>query len=159
WHARMVGIVDDRLAFQVAPDATPGLTMEAPAGALLELRHDAPIALLARRMQHGGAALIIDYRHIETAFGDTFQAARTHKYADPLAAPGQADLTAQVDFAALARTARREGAAVHGPVPQGEFLRRLGIVQRAAGLKRSATAQQVTDIDAALTRLTAPGEM
>jgi SAM-dependent MidA family methyltransferase len=139
----------------------PGRTeIEAPSGAILESRHDRPVALLARRMAgHGGAALVIDYGHAATGFGDTLQAVRGHRYADPLADPGESDLTTQVDFAALARTARREGARTHGPIPQGEFLRRLGIAQRAARLKQTATPQQAADIDSALARLTAADQM
>ena len=161
WHMRMVGVVDDHLAFVVSPDALPGRTeIEAPSGAILESRHDRPVALLARRMAgHGGAALVIDYGHAATGFGDTLQAVRGHRYADPLAGPGESDLTTQVDFAALARTARREGARTHGPIPQGEFLRRLGIAQRAARLKQTATPQQAADIDSALARLTAADQM
>jgi SAM-dependent MidA family methyltransferase len=160
WHLRMVGLVDDRLAFALAPDVTPALAADAAAGALLEIRHDAPIAALAHRIaRDGGAALIIDYGHAATAFGDTLQAVRGHQYADPLRHPGDADLTAQVDFAALAHTARRVGARALGPVAQGEFLRRLGIAERAARLKQNATPQQAADIDAALARLTAPEQM
>lgn len=161
WHMRMVGLVDDRLAFAVSPDALPGRTeVDAPPGAILESRRDQTIAALAQRIaRHGGAALIIDYGHTATGFGDTLQAVRGHTYADPFADPGEADLTTQVDFAALARTARRAGAQAHGPITQGEFLRRLGIAARATRLMVNATPQQAADIDAALTRLTAPGEM
>jgi SAM-dependent MidA family methyltransferase len=160
WHLRMVGIVDDRLAFVVSPDALPGRAgIEAPAGAIVEARRDQPVAALAQRIaQHGGAALIVDYGH-GGGFGDTLQAVRGHNYADPLSAPGESDLTTQVDFAALARTARRAGAQAHGPVAQGDFLRRLGIEVRAERLKASATAQQVADIDAALARLIAGDQM
>jgi len=84
---------------------------------------------------------------------------RQHEFADPLAEPGAADLTTQVDFAALADVARRAGAAPHGPLGQGEFLRRLGIVQRAARLQANATPQQAADIVGALARLTAPDQM
>jgi SAM-dependent MidA family methyltransferase len=163
WHLRMVGLADDQLSFVVMPDPTPGLaarTRDAPLGAILEWRHDRPIGLLARRLaQHGGAALIIDYGHAETGSGDTLQAVRDHKFADPLVSPGEADLTTQVDFAALARAAASQGAATHGPLGQGAFLRRLGIGQRAARLKANATPQQAAAIDAALARLTAPDQM
>ena len=161
WHMRMVGLADDRLAFVVSPDALPGRgEIEAPAGAILELRRDQPVAVLAQRVvQRGGAALVIDYGHATTGFGDTLQAVRGHAFADPLADPGLSDLTTQVDFAALARTARREGAQAHGPVTQGDFLRRLGIEQRATRLKQNATAHQAADIDLALARLTAPDQM
>jgi NADH dehydrogenase [ubiquinone] 1 alpha subcomplex assembly factor 7 len=113
---------------------------------------------LCRRLAaFGGAALVIDYGHAETGFGDTLQAVRGHAFADPLSTPGEADLTAHVDFAALARAAACAGARVYGPVPQGAFLRRLGIAERAAKLRLSATAAQRNDIDAALTRLTGTG--
>jgi NADH dehydrogenase [ubiquinone] 1 alpha subcomplex assembly factor 7 len=161
WHMRMVGVVDDRLAFVVSPDTLPGRTeIEAPSGAILETRHDRPVAFLARRIAgHGGAALVIDYGHAATGFGDTLQAVRGHRYADPLADPGESDLTTQVDFAALARTVWREGARAYGPITQGDFLRRLGIEQRAARLKANATPQQAADIDSALARLTAADQM
>ena len=162
WHMRAVGIVNDRLTFVVSPDALPGVTteIEAGTGSILESRHDQPIALLARRIaQHGGAALIVDYGHAATGFGDTLQAVRGHAFADPLIDPGESDLTTQVDFAALARTARREGAQAHGPVTQGGFLRRLGIEARAARLTANATSQQADDIGSALARLVAADQM
>jgi NADH dehydrogenase [ubiquinone] 1 alpha subcomplex assembly factor 7 len=160
WHMRMVGLADERLTFMVSPDPLPGRAENGPQGALLELRHDQPIALLARRIaRHGGAALIIDYGHAQTGYGDTLQAVRDHEFADPLDSPGEADLTTQVDFAALARTAQREGAQAHGPIAQGEFLRRLGIAARAERLKANATPQQAAGIDAALARLTADDQM
>lgn len=162
WHMRMVGILDDKLAFVAAPDPIVNLpdSDATPLGAILERRHDRPIALLARRIvRHSGAALIIDYGHAHSGFGDTLQAVRAHRFADPLKAPGEADLTAHVDFAALANSARREGAKTQGPVPQGEFLRRLGIAQRAARLKGKATPQQAANIDSALARLTGPDQM
>jgi len=161
WHVRMVTVENERLAFAVSPDPIPGLARAAEAtGALIEVRQDRPIAVLARRIaSHGGAALVIDYGHARAGFGDTLQAVRAHKFADPLVDSGAADLTAQVDFAALAETARRGGTQVHGPTTQGAFLWRLGIAQRAARLKQRATAQQARDIDAALARLTAPEQM
>jgi SAM-dependent MidA family methyltransferase len=87
------------------------------------------------------------------------QAVRDHKFADPLVDPGEADLTTQVDFAALARAAASQGAAAHGPLGQGAFLRRLGVAQRAARLKANATPQQAAAIEAAVARLTAPDQM
>ena len=71
-----------------------------------------------------GAALIIDYGHLRSDAGDTFQAIARHSFADPLKSPGQADVTAHVDFEALARAAEDVGARVHGPVTQGDFLKR-----------------------------------
>ena len=162
WHVRMVGLADDRLTFMVSPDPMPGFERvlpeplhDAPVGAIYEWRDDRIVLELAQRLVHsGGIALIIDYGHAESAPGETLQAVRGHRFADPLAEPGVADLTAHVDFAALARAAKRVGARTHGPVTQGAFLRRLGIEQRAQRLKADATPQQAADIDAAIARLT-----
>jgi SAM-dependent MidA family methyltransferase len=162
WHVRMVGILDEKLAFLATTDPMLSQTEDdaTPLGTILERRYDRPISSLARRItQHGGAALIIDYGHTQSGFGDTLQAVRGHAFANPLEHPGEADLTAQVDFAALGSWAQRQGAVTHGPVGQGEFLRRLGIEQRAVRLKANATSQQAADIDAALGRLTAPDQM
>jgi SAM-dependent MidA family methyltransferase len=114
--------------------------------------------LAARLAAQGGAALIIDYGHARSGFGDTLQAVRDHAYADPLADPGEADLTAHVDFALLASAGRSAGATVLGPVLQGDFLRALGIDARAAALKGRATPAQGDAIDAAVARLTGTGE-
>ncbi|MCW5704239.1 MAG: SAM-dependent methyltransferase, partial [Bradyrhizobium sp.] len=80
-----------------------------------------------------------------------------HSFTDPLKNPGQADVTAHVDFQALARAADDLGARVHGPVTQGDFLRRLGVETRAATLKAKATPEASADVDAALKRLTDSG--
>ena len=76
-----------------------------------------------------GAALIIDYGHLLSGCADTFQAVKEHAFADPLAEPGQADLTCHVDFAALARAARSRGAVTYGPVTQSRFLTALGFAK------------------------------
>ena len=164
WHLRVVGIVDDKLGFLVVPVPMPkefnDQSPDAPNGAILELRDEGPIDLLSQRLvRQGGAALVIDYGHARLGFGDTLQAVRNHRYADPLTDPGEADLTTQVNFGELVVRARRNGATTYGPIPQGEFLRRLGIVERAVRLKTNATPEQSADIDAALARLTAPDQM
>ena len=110
------------------------------------------MADIARRLEsHGGVALIIDYGHTESANGDTLQAVRAHRAQSIFAEPGLADLTSHVDFEALGRAAVR--LSLHGPVRQGEFLRRLGIEARAATLRRSATPEQSDQIASALHRL------
>lgn len=131
----------------------------APPGAVAE-RNEAGEAVMAdlcaRLSAQGGAMLVIDYGHAEPAFGDTLQAVRDHAYADPLAAPGEADLTAHVDFSALARAA--QPLAVHAPVPQGTFLRAMGIGLRTARLMAASPARS-EDIAAARDRLISPDQM
>ena len=104
--------------------------------------------LAGRLARDGGAALILDYGYWGPAFGDTLQALKRHAFVDPLAEPGEADLTTHVDFHRLAQAAVAGGARAHGIVLQGDFLQALGIEARAAALKARATPAQAADIDA-----------
>ncbi len=113
-------------------------------------------ALAARLVAQGGAALFLDYGPAESAVGDSFQAMRAGRPADPLAAPGEADLTAHVDFAALARVARAAGATVHGPLAQGILLTRLGLYPRARALARGQEPARAAASMAAVQRLAEP---
>jgi len=141
----------------------PDALRDAPDGAVVEV---SPASLSvagtigARLAAHPGAALIIDYGYSHgPAVGDTLQAVRRHAYAPVLDDPGEADLTAHVDFAALAAAATTAGADAFGTVDQGEWLARLGIRQRAAALSAKATPAQAADIRAALDRLTGQDQM
>jgi SAM-dependent MidA family methyltransferase len=162
WCERLVGLNKGRLTFGLAADPEPGLPDTGRAGEVLEVAAAGTRVaeeLAARLVREGGGALIVDYGYWGPGSGDTLQAVKRHAFADPLEDPGEADLTAHVDFAQLARGAATAGAAVYGPVPQGGFLAALGIQARAAALKTRASPAQAADIDAALHRLTAPDAM
>ena len=117
------------------------------------------VAEIARRLaRQGGAALIVDYGHERPGTGDTLQAVSGHARADPFEAPGARDLTAHVDFDALARAARAAGVRVFGPAAQGSWLQAMGIKLRAASLAK-ATPERAHEIAAARVRLTSPGLM
>ena len=159
WRERVVTLADDSSALRFAAastcDAESAGLGGAPAGAIVERApaRDALAAALATRVAaEGGAALIVDYGHERPGLGDTLQAMRRHRRHGVLEDPGDADLTAHVDFSALAAAAR--GANAFGPVAQGHFLKALGIEERAAVLRRGASAEQARAIDAALRRLT-----
>jgi NADH dehydrogenase [ubiquinone] 1 alpha subcomplex assembly factor 7 len=165
WYERTVAINDDgELSFSLAADALmnfeqtlPEAVRNAPFGAVFEWRSNRAAYEIARRIRRGGAALVIDYGHVKSDVGSTFQALRNHRYDDPLGAPGLADLTAHVDFEALANAGASMGARVHGPIEQRAFLKSIGIDKRALGLK-ARSPDRSTEIDAALARLTAEGE-
>jgi SAM-dependent MidA family methyltransferase len=106
----------------------------------------------------GGVALFIDYGHEHSAPGDTLQAVRGHAFAPVLHDPGEQDLTAHVDFEAVAGAAAESGATATAVVTQGNWLERLGIRARADALVK-ANPNQADEIHAALDRLIAPGEM
>jgi SAM-dependent MidA family methyltransferase len=161
WHERCVGLSPDgrSLAFGLAAEPDPHLTTQAPLGVILTLPGAAldTVRDLGRRLvRDGGALLAIDYGHARPGFGDSLQAVAGHRFVDPLAALGTADLTTHVDFTALARAATGEGARVHGPVDQRDFLQALGLHQRAERLRAGATPQQAVQIAAAVSRLIDP---
>ncbi len=105
-----------------------------------------------RLAKQGGVMLVIDYGYTQPALGSTLQAVQNHQYADPFADPGQIDLTAHVDFLALANRARNCGLMVAGPTDQGVWLSGLGIDQRAHSLAASNPGR-AADINAARNRL------
>jgi SAM-dependent MidA family methyltransferase len=165
WHCRTVRIAEGRLAFGIADEpipqferTVPELVRQAGDGEIFEWRTGTVAMELGRRiMREPGAALVIDYGHSDSALGETFQAVGLHAYADPLAAPGTFDLTAHVDFEALAHSVESMGAKAFGPISQAELLRRLGIDTRAAALKAGVPRAKAFEIDAALARLTGHG--
>ena len=162
WRERMVGLAPDgeTLMFALAPGATPFARFlpDAADGAQAEIG-EAGRALAAsigaRVTRDGGWALIIDYGY-ESGSAATLQAVRGHKGASILERPGETDLSAHVDFAALAAAAQ---APTYGPVRQADFLRRLGILQRAETLKAGASEAQRREIDVTLARLIDPDQM
>ncbi|MCB2094079.1 MAG: SAM-dependent methyltransferase [Rhodobacteraceae bacterium] len=165
WAERQVSIRDGKLALGLAPAG--------PFGALAHrldgtrpgdiVEHCPALPAIAgeigtRIATDGGAALIVDYGGWR-GLGDTFQALKAHRPVDPLAEPGLADLTAHVDFAALAAAFRASGAAATAMTPQGVFLERLGITARANALAEQLRGTALDSHVAAHRRLTHPEEM
>jgi len=163
WRERQIGVQDGALIWGLAPaQPQPALAarlQDTQDGDLIEVCDAAlPIvSTLSRHIaRHGGAAIIIDYGDWCT-LGDTLQALRHHQPTDPLTGPGTADLTAHVDFEALAKAC---APAVYSRVtPQGVFLERLGITARAQALAKGMTGSALDTHIAAHRRLTHPEEM
>ena len=162
WRERMVTLDGERFVATVGeqrfdaviPEALrDGDTVETSPASVGILRD-----LAARIVAQGGALLAIDYGYGGPLAGDTLQAMRHHRFADPFEAPGEQDLTAHVDFSALVGAARAEGAVAHPIVTQGALLAALGIDARAAALARAAP-DRAAEIDAARHRLVAPEQM
>ena len=165
WCERMVGVEAGRLVWGLSPPAPLAMLEHRLAdtvpGEVVELCPAAPgvVAAVAERIaRHGGVALVIDYGGWHSR-GDTLQALHRGAPDDPLAHPGQADLTAHVDFEPLAEAARAAGAVAAGPVGQGDLLRRLGIDARADRLAQGLTGPRLEAHRAAHHRLTDPSEM
>ena len=154
WRERLVGLAQGRLGFGLGPLVPLNTATEAD---IVEVCPAAP-AIMAevsgRIAAQGGVALILDYGDWGSR-GDTFQALKSNAFADPFAEPGQADLTAHVDFAALAAAS----VAPHSYLTQGQFLRRLGIAQRAERLAQGLTGAALQSHLAAARRLTDDSQM
>ncbi|HER27698.1 MAG TPA: class I SAM-dependent methyltransferase, partial [Rhodospirillales bacterium] len=168
WCPRVVDVKPDGdgLCYVLLPpydalELPPGL-IDAPPDSVVEV---CPAGLdliekISRRITaQGGVALIIDYGHGASGAGNTLQAVRDHQSHHPLIDPGEADLTAHVDFGALGQRIFASGARALGVVNQGTFLQRLGIRERAQTLSAGASPEQVEDITEALKRLTDGEEM
>jgi NADH dehydrogenase [ubiquinone] 1 alpha subcomplex assembly factor 7 len=165
WREVMVATDGDR--FVCVPGARPmdaALPEDrrgAPEGTLIETSPAAAsivYEVAGRLAEQGGAALFIDYGHAEPRAGSTFQAVRRHKKVDPFKTPGEADLTAHVDFAMLAQVARSRGCRWLGTVPQGAWLCALGIEGRADALSEFAP-QHREALHSAMHRLTDAEQM
>lgn len=165
WRERVVRMGMD--GFEAAPGEStkygevPMHLRHVDPGGILESNPTARrlMRAMARRLHdQGGVMLVIDYGYDGGAHGDTLQAVHAHAYADPFARPGVSDLTAHVDFSALAGSARAAGTHVAGPVEQGQWLVSLGLSDRAAVLARNAP-RRAEEIGEAYRRLTHPDEM
>ena len=157
WRERQVGLEDEHLVFGLSPVVSATENRPIGDGVVLEVA-SAGLAVLKglalRLAANGGAALIIDYGPERLALGDTLQAMENHAFVDPLARPGEADITAHVAFEALADAAAKDGLSVDFLASQADFLENLGIKVLAETLRRNATPLQAEAIDGALARLT-----
>ena len=169
WHHRLVGLRGDDFSFVDGPalstaelaDYAAALLPEPADGDIAEIcaAGDQVIDTLARRIsRHGGAMLIVDYGRNGNA-GDSLQAVADHRPVDVFHQPGTADLSHWVDFAALSRSAVAHGCRLIGPVPQGRFLMRIGLAQRAEQAGSHGEAEERRSLLAAVDRLTSPAQM
>lgn len=143
WFDRLVGLDGEDFVFVAGKERmdhlVPPSWVTAAQGAMIETS-PAAVALMAeiarRLKEQGGAALVIDYGHMELRSGSTMQALKSHKKVDIFAHPGDSDLTAHVDFELLQQVAADNGADVMGLQYQGEWLRQMGIDTRMEALQR-----------------------
>lgn len=166
WAERQVGLgADGVLGLGLAPPTNYAMLehrlLDTHEGDVVEVRPAAPqtaCRIAEQITRHGGAAIFIDYGNWHS-LGDTFQALKAHEMVDPFAEPGEADLTAHVDFEPIAQAARAAGARVSAMTGQGALLERLGITPRAQSLARSLTGAALEAHITAHRRLTHPEEM
>jgi NADH dehydrogenase [ubiquinone] 1 alpha subcomplex assembly factor 7 len=169
WSERMVAVdPEDRLVFLDGPESlvasllVPGSLRQSSPGTIVEICPAALAlagALGSRLARQPGAALFIDYGYFPSAPGPTLRALQRHRPVCALVAPGTADLSAHVDFAAFAEAAGAAGAEIFGPISQGRFLTELGAGLRLAALSARAAPVQRRSLESGVRRLLDPGAM
>jgi len=166
FRERLVGLdAEDELTFAAGvatldPALLPSPLSTIPEGTIFEVApaRQAVMQTLCERLRtSGGTAVIIDYGHMVSGFGDTLQAVRNHDFDPPLANPGEADLTSHVDFEDLAKVAVSMGVHLNGGLHQGDFLFGLGLAERAAALSKDKDQAEQRLISAAVDRLAGEG--
>ncbi|MEM7067546.1 MAG: class I SAM-dependent methyltransferase [Pseudomonadota bacterium] len=169
WHENSIGLDDDAETLKwvlgtglLSLDDLPAGHLEEPDGAVFEVSQARE--LFVRRIAdvistNDGAALFIDYGHAQSGFGDTFQALKSHAFADPLAEPGSADLTSHVDFGALVSAISDCSIHCNDVLTQGEFLLSLGLLERAGQLGAGKSETVQAELTGQAERLALPTQM
>lgn len=170
WCERLV-VIDpgsNMLSFTHAPGPAPSAALVPDpirsSAAIGKISEVSPVSwriagdLAARLARQGGAALIIDYGYEGPATGDTLQAVKDHKPCNVLEDPGNVDLTAHVDFTAIANAAEEQNVRATPVRGQGAFLNALGIAQRTEMLC-AAAPDQTENLRKGRDRLTEPRGM
>ncbi len=159
WQEAVIGLQDDRLVFGLGgflsgddlPNASENSVYEfSPA------RERIWSEVVSRVTKQKGAALAIDYGHLEKRLTGTFQSVKNHQYANVLENPGEQDLTSHVDFSIL-KTLSKDVQIDHFS-SQSEFLKSIGIEIRAENLCGSNPSSR-DNIMAGLRRLIHRDEM
>lgn len=171
WHERCVGLDSNgglcfvngaEVDWQSCPLVTPSTAVE---GDILEVREwrgpDGALGdTLAGLLSDGPlAALFVDYGYEGPTKGDTLQAVRQHRHEPVFVNPGEADVTAHVDFTSFACQLAELGLGVDGPISQAQFLSALGLAVRAERLLGAAAPHQINGIEMGIGRLVAPHGM
>lgn len=166
WHERLIGLEGDKRQYGLSPtplhtELIPDQMKDSSDGAIFEqslLSQDVISTISDKLQNRSGALLAIDYGYTQTQIGDTFQAIENHQFADPLANPGKADLTAHVDFESLAKAATHTTGTDQNTLTQAAFLKAMGIVERTESLK-AKNPDHAANLETDLNRLIGDTEM
>lgn len=162
WHERVVGLNEaGDLAFGLSDQSAAFTPDVAEDQAEVEVQPGLKtfVELLDRLLNKTpGRALLIDYGATGGTPGDTLRAYQDGTQIDPLSAPGESDLTCDVDFGRLQRLAEAQGLMAHGPVSQSQLLLALGAEVRLNQLAR-AHPDESQALYEGVKRLVDPSEM
>jgi SAM-dependent MidA family methyltransferase len=167
---RGVGLTQGRLGWSERPAA--GALLEAAREIRVPVPYVSEINLAARAWMRTlgerlaeGAIFVIDYGfprheyyHPQRAMGTLMCHYRHRAHGDPFLHPGEQDVTAHVDFSALADAARDAGLEVLGYAAQGQFLVNCGITE-VLGEANIENALHYAPLAAEANKLLSPAEM
>ncbi len=146
----------------ISPENLPENHQNQPVGSVFEMApaREALTNIIASHIAtYGGAGLFIDYGHKNSGYGDTFQSVQQHQYVSPLNDPGKSDLTSHVDFGAISMAANIEGINALSLMSQGDFLLKMGLLERAGKLGAGKSPAQQSKIQKDVERLVGPKQM
>tara|TARA_B100000686_G_scaffold355172_1_gene470651 strand:+ start:643 stop:1725 length:1083 start_codon:yes stop_codon:yes gene_type:complete len=168
WVERLIGLKNDKLVFvegnaiKIEQLINWNIPINAKVGAIFEMSHsniEFAEQICTRLDFYPGYALIIDYGYRDSNGKETLQGVRKHSFADPMARPGDIDLTTHVNFGVLATYVSDRGHTAVGPISQATFLERLGVRERTKFLMRNAPQNKAKQIAIGTERLTDPKQM
>ena len=163
WRERVVGSTTRAVLPSTSPPS-PSPTSAAPRGTARCSRSTLPVIAscsnsAAGSCRQGGAALLIDYGHAVTGFGDTLQALRAPSLCRSARRCPASAISPRMSISPPWRAApRATGAAVYGPIDQGDFLRAIGIDLRTKALAERARAGAGEELEQARNRLVGKGK-
>jgi len=125
-----------------------GGAIEYPIGALKFLK------VISKKInKFGGGLLTFDYGYATKKSGYTLQSLKTHKYTKVLKFPGNADITSHINFNLFQKILKRNNLKVKKISTQSEFLKKIGILERANILSQKMTFKEKANMFYRLKRL------
>ena len=106
-----------------------------------------------------GGLLTIDYGYTLKKNQNTLQAVKKHNYLDIFFKPGHSDITSHINFKLFSKSLSEDNLAVKKITTQGEFLKKVGILERADILSKKMTFKEKANMFYRLKRLIDPKEM
>ena len=106
-----------------------------------------------------GGLLTIDYGYTLKKNQNTLQAVKKHNYLDIFFKPGHSDITSHINFKLFSKSLSENNLAVKKITTQSEFLKKVGILERADILSKKMTFKEKANMFYRLKRLIDPKEM
>ena len=104
--------------------------------------------------KNNGGILLIDYGYSHKKMFNSLQGVKNHKYSDFLKSKGNTDITHLINFDLLKKVLLKHKLKIGGIANQGDFLKRMGIFERAEIIAKNRTFLKKADLFYRLKRIT-----